>query len=447
MAGPARGVGPLPAAPGGRAPYADFAAGDLRTLRETPLFPGERELLEAVAELLASPSEEGDRIRLLEYALQNLRRAGKGGPPPKCVVFTSHSRVCREILRRVHEEFGAQAAAGYHAGLDRGQVEQAITRFRNHPACFVLVCDRAGEEGRNLQFAERVIHFDLPFSPNRMEQRIGRLDRIGRDRPVRSTVFIGPPVDHSLFEAWYRVLDEGFHVFDRSIASLQFFVEEQLPRLTSTLFYEGSTGLCMRVPDIRNGIVNEQARIDEQDALDAIDAFEQNAAACYEDIEQLEAAHAELEEDFHAWVGEALHFRRDPDFYRSERTTLYGPDIDRWGALRTLVPSDWLEQRLSRHLQTPGAFDRRVALRVRGTPVFRIGEGFVDAMASYVGWDDRGQAFALWRQVPEWSPAEGAEWVGFRCNYVVSAGPPRGAAGARRGRLAARCDPLPAAPC
>ena len=404
-----------------RTPNADLAETDQRTLQDGPRFPGEREVLEGLAELIAVPSEEGDRIRLLELALQNIRKVNKGGPPPKCVVFTSHSRVCREILQRVQASFGAQAVAGYHAGLDRARVEQAITRFRTHPTCFVLVCDPAGEEGRNLQFAERVIHFDLPLSPNRMEQRIGRLDRIGRDRPVRSTVFIGPATEDSLFEAWYRVLDEGFRVFDRSIASLQFFVEEHLPRLTRTLFREGAPGLLALVPEICSGIAKEQERIDEQDALDAIDAYEQNAAACFEDIQRLEAAHEDLEEDLHVWVGEALHFRRDPDFYRSERTTLYGPDMDRWGALRTLVPADWLQHRLSRHLEHPGAFDRRIALRVRGTPVLRIGEGFVDAMASYVGWDDRGQAFALWRHWPAWSPAEGAEWVGFRFNYAVTA--------------------------
>jgi ATP-dependent helicase HepA len=399
----------------------EFPGAELRLLRQTPLFPGERELLEAALERLASPSEEGDRIRLLEYALQNLRRSARGGPPPKCVVFTSHTRACREILRRVQDQFGAQAATGYHVGLDRSQVEASIARFRNQPGCFVLVCDRAGEEGRNLQCAERVVHFDLPLSPNRMEQRIGRLDRIGRDRPVRSTVFIGPPVEHSLFQAWYRVLDEGFQLFDRSIASLQFFIDEQLPRLMTTLFREGAAGLCAQLADIRRGCGEEQERIDEQDALDAIDAFEQNAAACYEDIQKLESAHADLEDATHGWIGEALHFLRDPDFYRGEGTTLYGMDTDRWGALRTLVPSDWLQQRLSRHLQTPGAFDRKVALRVRGTPVFRIGEGFIDAIASYVGWDDRGQAFALWRRVPGWSTDEGAEWAGFRFNYVVSA--------------------------
>src|SRR5262249_32283482 len=149
---------------------------------------------------------------------------------------------------------------------------------------------------------------------------------------------IGPATEHSLFEAWYRVLDEGFRVFDRSIASLQFFVEEYLPRLTRTLFCEGASGLLATVGEIRSGIEAEQARIDQQHSLDASDAFEQNAAACFEEIQRLEATHEELEEDLHVWVGEALHFRRDPDFYRTERTILYGPDTDRWARCARWCP-------------------------------------------------------------------------------------------------------------
>ena len=174
-----------------------------------------------------------------------------------------------------------------------------------------------------------------------MEQRIGRLDRIGRDRPVRSTVFTGPATENSLFEAWYRVLDEGFRVFDRSIASLQFFVEEHLPRLTRTLFREGSLpGLCRATGprDPCTGIAEEQVRIDEQDALDAIDAFEQNAATCFEEIERLEASHEELEEDFHAWVGEATGTSAViPDFYRQRTDHRFtGSDIPTGGEpLRT----------------------------------------------------------------------------------------------------------------
>jgi ATP-dependent helicase HepA len=407
--------------PGQVTPMVKETAGEnLASLRDTPLFAGERHVLEGILELLRTPSEEGDRVELLATALDYARRAAKGGPP-KWVVFTTHTTVCRAILDELRSRLGSAAVSGYHEGLSRTEVEASIGRFRTHAACFVLVCDRAGEEGRNLQFAERVAHFDLPLAPNRLEQRIGRLDRIGRDRPVRSTIFVGPECEHSLHEAWYRVLDEGFRVFDTSIASLQFFVESKMPELRAALFREGATGLRDAIPAILAGIAEEQERLNEQDALDTIDAFEQNAVASFEAIRELEATHATLEADMHGWVGEALRFDRDPDFYQTEKTVLYRPQFDRFRELRTLVPADWLQHRLTRHLEHPGAFDRKVALKVKGTPVFRIGEGLVDAMERYLRWDDRGQAFALWRQEPGWDVTEGAEWTGFRFDYVVTA--------------------------
>src|SRR5262249_35723571 len=195
----------------------DLASDELEALRSLEPFPGERVILGELRDSLRTPPEGRDRFDHLVAALRNTSRSTSTGPPPKCVVFTSSSRACREILVRLRARFGESAVEGYHRGLGRAEVERALARFRIHPGCFVLVCDRAGEEGRNLQFADRVIHFDVPLSPNRMEQRIGRLDRIGRDRPVRSTIFMGPACEHSLYEAWYRVLDEGFRVFAASI--------------------------------------------------------------------------------------------------------------------------------------------------------------------------------------------------------------------------------------
>jgi len=400
----------------------EFLPGALKSLDEAPYFEGELEILETMLDVLREPSEEGDRLALLEASLDNARRSGRGGIPAKCVVFTSYTRSCNELLRHLREAFGEKAVAGYHRGLTRTDVEREISRFRLHAECFILVCDRCGEEGRNLQYAERVVHFDLPFSPNRMEQRIGRLDRIGRTRPVRSTIFIRPEQDGTLFAAWYSVLNDGFRVFDRSIASLQFYVDESLPELLLTMFREGADGVLARIPAVQQGCAAEEERIAEQDALDTIDALETGSAACFEAIGELEDAHAELEDDLHSWVGEALGFNRDHDFRRVEGTTLYKVNFDRrYNELRTLVPIDWLQRRFLPHLDRPAAFDREVALRNEGTPLFRIGDGFVDAMAEYIRWDDRGQAFALWRHEPGFDPREGAEWIGFRFNYIVSA--------------------------
>ena len=110
-----------------------------------------------------------------------------------------------------------------------------------------------------------------------MEQRIGRLDRIGRDRPVTSTIFIGPQCQDSLYESWYRVLNDGFRVFDASIASLQFFVDENVPQLLAAMFKRGAQGLIDEVEAVREGVIRERERIGEQDALDAIDALDQDS--------------------------------------------------------------------------------------------------------------------------------------------------------------------------
>ncbi len=70
----------------------------------------------------------------------------------------------------------------FHGGLSRLEKEAAIERFRG-PAR-LLLCTEAGSEGRNLQFAHAVCNFDLPWNPMKIEQRIGRLSRIGQTHDV-----------------------------------------------------------------------------------------------------------------------------------------------------------------------------------------------------------------------------------------------------------------------
>ncbi len=72
--------------------------------------------------------------------------------------------------------------AVFHGGLSRLEKEAAIARFRG-PAR-LLLCTEAGSEGRNLQFAHAVCNFDLPWNPMKIEQRIGRLSRIGQTHDV-----------------------------------------------------------------------------------------------------------------------------------------------------------------------------------------------------------------------------------------------------------------------
>ena len=65
--------------------------------------------------------------------------------------------------------------------------DRQVARFRDPEGPKVLICTEVGGEGRNFQFSHHLVNYDLPWSPAVMEQRIGRLDRIGQT-PGRTAV-------------------------------------------------------------------------------------------------------------------------------------------------------------------------------------------------------------------------------------------------------------------
>ena len=72
--------------------------------------------------------------------------------------------------------------ARFHGSLSGPEKDAAIAEFRDHAP--VLLCTQSGGEGRNIQFCNTLINFDVPWNPMAIEQRIGRIDRIGQHREV-----------------------------------------------------------------------------------------------------------------------------------------------------------------------------------------------------------------------------------------------------------------------
>jgi ATP-dependent helicase HepA len=105
----------------------------------------------------------------------------------KALVFV-HDLEQLEKLRKQLEAAANTHIAVFHEALTPVQRDLEVARFRetNLP---VLLCTDAGTEGRNFQFCDRMVHFDLPLDPVALEQRIGRLDRIGRRKDVEIVYF------------------------------------------------------------------------------------------------------------------------------------------------------------------------------------------------------------------------------------------------------------------
>ena len=100
--------------------------------------------------------------------------------PDKFLIFTEFRQTQKELLRAL-EESGIKATA-FHGQLNAKEKEKAVRAFRDEVQ--VLVSTESGGEGRNLQFCHQLINFDLPWNPMRVEQRIGRVHRLGQKHEV-----------------------------------------------------------------------------------------------------------------------------------------------------------------------------------------------------------------------------------------------------------------------
>lgn len=100
------------------------------------------------------------------------------------LIFTEY-RETQTMLEEQLRGWGI-STVGFHGGLDIVQKERAVNAFRDG-AVRVMVSTESGAEGRNLQFCHQLINYDLPWNPMRVEQRIGRLHRLGQVNDV--TIF------------------------------------------------------------------------------------------------------------------------------------------------------------------------------------------------------------------------------------------------------------------
>ena len=127
-------------------------------------------------------------------------------PTEKIVLFSTF----RETLNYLGERLAKDGVTGIvmHGGIKRPK-EEILDAFRNDPDIRVLLSSEVGSEGIDLQFCRVLVNYDLPWNPMRVEQRIGRLDRLGQQAKsiLIWNLFFADTIDSRIYERLYEKLD------------------------------------------------------------------------------------------------------------------------------------------------------------------------------------------------------------------------------------------------
>jgi hypothetical protein len=109
-------------------------------------------------------------------------------PGAKAVVFSQWVRMHEILVRRFERRRWGHVR--FHGGVDAPRRKALIDRFREDPRCRAFLSTDAGGVGLNLQQAAVVVNVDMPWNPAVLEQRIGRVHRLGQTRPVQVLSFV-----------------------------------------------------------------------------------------------------------------------------------------------------------------------------------------------------------------------------------------------------------------
>ncbi|WP_340617292.1 RNA polymerase-associated protein RapA [Xenorhabdus entomophaga] len=131
----------------------------------------------------------------------------------KVLVICAKAETALQLEQILREREGIRSAV-FHEGLSLLERDRAAAYFASEEeGAQVLLCSEIGSEGRNFQFANQLVMFDLPFNPDLLEQRIGRLDRIGQSRDIKISVPYLENTAQSILLRWYH---EGLDAFEHT---------------------------------------------------------------------------------------------------------------------------------------------------------------------------------------------------------------------------------------
>lgn len=370
---------------------------------------------EEIAQMDYLLDEEPDRIKgRLLYAIDFMEQevSMTGDNNGKVVVFSQFPQTLwkfGELLKR--REIPCVC---FTANMLREELEDSVYEFQNNEKCRVILCDATGGEGRNFQNADWVLHLDLPWTANAIEQRIGRLDRLGRDRnhlQIHSVVFytIGT-IEEQLFEIW----DKGLDLFRKSLSGLEIITGELNARIAEAFLDDIYNGLEKAVDDIVQMAEDTRDAVEEEQLYDSGSMIYRPLWVAVKEMLQVYSG-GENELFQSSMLGWAHQAGLGSTVSKSGIVQFANSMFQPKAAVQCLfVPPDWSRYEnagiVRREGRILGTFDRATAIKREDLLFYAPGDPVFDSIIGNAMDNGRGRCCALAASAP-------FDFKGFVCVY------------------------------
>lgn len=186
------------------------------------------------------PRDELEALRANDTKYQTFHQVISGylseNPGEKLVVFSYYPKTLEYLHERLAED-GLDSVT-LHGSTGAGK-DDVIDQFREGANVRVLLSSEVASEGVDLQFCRALINYDLPWNPMKVEQRIGRIDRIGQESPKVTVLNMGH--QDTIDDRIYTLLMRRLGVFEKALGGLESVLGKQIKELTDKLFSQRLT--------------------------------------------------------------------------------------------------------------------------------------------------------------------------------------------------------------
>ncbi len=178
--------------------------------------------LESLAKVAMEVRNRGEDKKWSELRLileDNVIPLDSNGKPRKLIIFTEHRDTLNYLMERITQLIGRpKAVVAIHGGIRRNDRRAITEEFTKNPDCQIMLATDAAGEGLNLQAAHLMVNYDLPWNPNRIEQRFGRIHRIGQTEVCRLWNLVAANTrEGEVFTALLNKIEEQRKAYDGNV--------------------------------------------------------------------------------------------------------------------------------------------------------------------------------------------------------------------------------------